>query len=131
MKIGLPFQFSALTYPSPSSPTGRAEKGTAFSFTFEVNARVFQRFQPSPPAPLPQGEGRRLPPSPCGRGRGGVGEGLSRRRDKGFRSEKCTRAFEVEPKLGTPLIPLTGGTLRRGELPPKNAGEPIQLSGFG
>ncbi len=111
MKIGLPFQFSALTYPSPSSPTGRAEKGTAFSFTFEVNARVFQRFQPSPPAPLPQGEGRRLPPSPCGRGRGGVGEGLSRLGDKGFRSVRCTRAFEVEPRLLTLISPERGGEL--------------------
>ncbi len=77
----------------------RADKGTAFSFTFGVNASVAQRFQPSPPSPLPVGEGRRLPPSPTKRGRGGVGEGLSRLREKGFRSETCKRASEEGSRL--------------------------------
>ncbi len=99
-------------------PVYRADKSTAFSLTFGVSTRVAQRFHPSPPAPLlfsphPRPlshweRGVRLPPSPCGRGRVGVGEGLSKRRDKGVRSEPSTRAFEVEPRLCT-LISVNGG----------------------
>ncbi len=130
--------------PSLRLPSSTADKGTAFSFTFWVNTRVFQQFQPSPPAPLlfsphprPLSQWERgvwLPPSPCGRGRGGVGEGLSRRRDKGFRSETCTRAFEVEPRLCTLTSPSTGGTENRQtgwqiEVPAlKQNGQPIFLS---
>ncbi len=53
--------------PSPSP-----DRGTVSQFTFGVNANIFQRFQPSPPAPLPRcGRGESRQPSllsACGEG---------------------------------------------------------------
>ncbi len=54
-----------------------------------------------------------------------VGKGLSRLKDKGFRSEICTRAFEVELRLCTFSAP-QGEEPKKVNSSPRKQGEPVR-----